>query len=133
MSEEMKLKELYKETFSEIHAPCELSRKVMNMSKAENKKTAVSFARKLVAAAALMLIIGIGGEGAVYAATGESLIKKVVLYVNGVANEIELEKNVDEDGTVIYEGTYEVEDEECSVTIMDEEALEGVQLEIETE
>lgn len=129
MSDDMRLKKEYQDTFNEVHAPEALSRKVMNMSKENNKKIAV-FASKWVAAAALALVVFVGGNGVAYAATGNSLLKTVMIYVNGNGREVELEEKVDEDGNTYYEGSYEVEDGAGYVCITDEIEANDVQLEI---
>lgn len=121
MSEEMKFKNDYQDTFNEVHAPVALSGKVMNMSKAEKKRTAVSIAKKGAAAAAIALALLAGGNGVVYAATGSNLLKTVMVYINGSGYEVDLEERVDENGDVTYyEATFDVEDESGSVVITDE-------------
>lgn len=120
MSEEMKFKNGYQDTFNEVHAPADLSRKVMNMSNTEKKRTAGASARKWVAAAALALIVFVGGNGVAYAATGNGLLKTVMVYFNGTGYEVNMEEKVDENGVTYYEGTYEVEDGEGYAMITDE-------------
>ena len=90
MSEEMKFKNGYQDTFNEVHAPADLSRKVMNMSNTEKKRTAGASARKWVAAAALALIVFVGGNGVAYAATGNGLLKTVMVYFNGTGYEVNM-------------------------------------------
>lgn len=132
MSEEMKIREIYQQTFNEVHAPEGLSRKVMNMAKMEQKKTK-AFARKGLIAAAAALAIIVGGNGVAYAATGSSLLKNVMIYIDGAEHEMELEEKTDENGDTYYEGTYELENGEASITISGEEEAKGVQIEIEEE
>ena len=120
MSEEMKFKNGYQDTFNEVHAPADLSRKVMNLANTEKKRTAGASARKWVAAAALALIVFVGGNGVAYAATGNGLLKTVMVYFNGTGYEVNMEEKVDENGVTYYEGTYEVEDGEGYAMITDE-------------
>lgn len=119
MSDEIKLKNDYQDTFNEVHAPAALSRKVMNMSKTENKRTAASYVKKVGAAAAVALAVLVGGNGIVYAATGNSLLKTVKVYFNGSGYEVDLEEKVDDDGVVYYEGTFETDDAAGSMMITD--------------
>lgn len=82
--------------------------------------------------AALTLVVLVGGNGAVYAATGNSLFHTVMIYVNGKGYVANLEEQVDEDGNVYYSGTYEVEDGAESVFITNEaEITEDVTYEIQ--
>ena len=119
MSDEIKLKNDYQDTFNEVHAPGALSRKVMNMSKTENKRTAASYVKKVGAAAAVALAVLVGGNGIVYAATGNSLLKTVKVYFNGSGYEVDLEEKVEDDGVVYYEGTFETDDAAGSMMITD--------------
>lgn len=106
MSDEIKFRKEYQDTFYEVHAPVELSRKVMNMK--EKKKTSVFYIRKFATAAAIALVVFICGNGITYAATGNSLFATVKVYLNGSEYKAELEQKVDEDsGQTYYEGTFE--------------------------
>lgn len=82
MNEDMKLRKEYKETFTGIHAPEALSRKVRTMSR-ENKKVGLSVMKKVAVAAALAGIVFVGGNGIAYAATGNSLVENVIVLFNG--------------------------------------------------
>ena len=83
MNEEMKLKNDYKETFTGIHAPEALSRKVRNMSRFETKKVGLPMMKKVAVAVALAGIVFVGGNGVAYAATGNSLVENVKILFNG--------------------------------------------------
>ena len=83
MNEDMKLKIEYKETFTGIHAPEALSRKVRNMSRLENKKVRGSLMKKVAIAAAIAGVLFVGGNGVAYAATGNSLVENVKILFNG--------------------------------------------------
>lgn len=135
MSDEMKLKQDYQDTFNEVHAPAELSRKVMNMARTENKKAAVSFARRFAAVAAIALTVFVGGNGIAYAATGNSLLKTVKVYINGSGYETQLEEEVDENGVTYYEGTFEDVEGDLSMVITDDMEFEegSYDVTIETE
>lgn len=61
----------YYETFSEVHAPEELSRKVMNMTKQKSNK--LTFAKKLAVTAASLAALFVGSNVVAFAATGETL------------------------------------------------------------
>lgn len=155
MSEEMKFKNEYHNTFNEVHTPEELSRKVMNMQKKEDNKTTTFFVRKLAAVAAIALVVLIGGNGIVYAATGNSLFSTVKVYFNGTEYEAKLEEKMDEDGDVYYkigpfadeestsmyttgmtisneaiEGTLEVIEEDGKIYIVDGELKQDITAEI---
>ena len=155
MSEEMKFKNEYHNTFNEVHTPEELSRKVMNMQKKEDNKTTTFFVRKLAAVAAIALVVLIGGNGIVYAATGNSLFSTVKVYFNGTEYEAKLEEKMDEDGDVYYkigpfadeestsmyttgmtisneaiEGTLEVVEEDGKIYIVDGELKQDITAEI---
>lgn len=82
MNEDMKIKKEYKETFTGIHAPEALSRKVRNMSRV-NKRSGISIIKKVAVAVALAGVVFIGGNGIAYAATGNSLVENVIILFNG--------------------------------------------------
>lgn len=99
----MEMKEKFKQTFDEVHAPEDLFGKVMelNMKKREFKT------RNLIKAAVCALVITTGvvaaGNGICYAATGESLVTTVKIMVNGQQvqpENVKWEKNGEE-----YEGS----------------------------
>ena len=109
----MKEKESIKQVYDEIHAPEALLRKVMEMNKKEFKfRNAVKY---VAMAAAALAITVVASNGICYAATGETWIDKIVVYINGVETEQEITWY--EEGDLIY-GTMEVEmDTENPVTI----------------
>lgn len=131
MSDEMKFRSEYQDTFKEVHAPVELSRKVMNMQKTENKKTATTFMRRLATVAAIALVVLVGGNGIAYAATGNSLLKTVKVYFNGSGYEVQLEEKVDEDsGVTYYEGTFEDVEGDVDMVITDADDFEQMPYEV---
>lgn len=107
MNEDLKLKKDYKDTFSDIHAPEALARKVKNMSKVEKSKAGMSLVKKLAVSAAAVAILFAGSNGVAYAATGSTWIETVVIHFNGSGYEAELNGEVGEDAV-----TYTVTDEQ---------------------
>lgn len=112
MNQDEKNKAYFQETFEEVHAPEGLCRKVKNMTKTEGKKIRMSVAKKLAVAAAIAAALFAGSNGVAYATTGSTWLETVVakLNVNGVMQDIELEGEVLEDGTVQYSTSVNVED-----------------------
>ena len=90
MNENMKLKNEYKEMFTDIHAPEALSRKVMNMSRLENKKTGLFMMKKVAAVAAVAGALFVGSNGVIYAATGSTWVEEVIVLFNGSAWTVEM-------------------------------------------
>lgn len=118
-----KMRKEYRDTFNEVHAPEALTRKVINMSKTENKNNQgiqLSFIRRLVTVAAIALVLLIGSNGIVYAATGSSLLKTVKVYFNGISYEANLEEKTGEDDVTYYEGTFEDADGTINMVITDD-------------
>ena len=116
-----KMKKEYRDTFSEVHAPAALARKVMNMSENKNNQgTGISVIRRLATVAAIALVLLIGSNGIVYAATGSSLLKTVKVYFNGTSYEANLEKKTGEDDVTYYEGTFEDADGTINMVITDD-------------
>lgn len=69
--QENKNRQYYCDTFSEVHAPEKLSRKVMNIRKEKNNK--MTFVKKLAVTAASLAALFVGSNAVSYAATGEAL------------------------------------------------------------
>ncbi|MBQ9768142.1 MAG: hypothetical protein IJW37_08580 [Lachnospiraceae bacterium] len=109
----MKEKESIKQVYDEIHAPEALLRKVMEMNKKEFKfRNAVKYVAMAAVALAITLV---ASNGICYAATGETWIDKIVVFING--EETEQAITWHEEGDRVY-GTMEVEmDTENPVTI----------------
>lgn len=130
----MEMKEKFKQTFDEVHAPEDLLGKVMelNMKKREFKT------RNLVKAAVCVLAITTGvfaaGNGICYAATGESLVATVKIMVNGQQiqpENVKWEKNGEE-----YEGSIILPSEDGTSTgffITTDENPEEVVVDIDAE
>lgn len=118
MNDDMKLKMDYKATFTEIHAPEALARKVKNMTKS-NKNPKVSFMKRFAVAAAAFAVLFAGSNGVAYAATGNTWIESVVVYFNGSGYDAELGGQAGEDA-VIYRETNEQDVKGTEITITDE-------------
>lgn len=101
------MKEKIRKVYDEIHAPEALLGKVMEMKKDEFKgRTAV----KYIAAAVLALVITVvASNGICYAATGETWIGKMKVWINGVETEQDVTWQQDGDTLV---GIMEMEVEE---------------------
>ena len=120
MNEEMK--KAYRDTFSEIHAPEALAGKVRNMSNMKKDNKGVIFMRKWVAVAALALVLLVGGNGVVYAATGNTLLQAVVIRFNGTSVEAEMAGDVE--GDVSYTVSATVEEGSGAVDITERTEIE---------
>ena len=101
------MKDKIRQVYDEIHAPEALLGKVMEMKKDEFKgRTAV----KYIAAAILALVITVvASNGICYAATGETWIGKMKVWINGVETEQDVTWQQDGDRLV---GIMEMEVEE---------------------
>ncbi|MCC8167972.1 MAG: hypothetical protein LIO37_01340 [Clostridiales bacterium] len=87
-------RELYRQTFDEIHASEELLERIKSMKK---KRTITKLARFGYAAAAAAAVF-VASNGITYAATGESWTEKVIIYINGSVGEYDTIHITDEDG-----------------------------------
>ena len=114
MSKEDKLKEYVRNTYDELHAPEGLRRKVMNMNEFDTKKMGMSVVKKLAVAAAIAAVLFAGSNGVAYAMTGSTWLETMMarINVNGVWQDVELEGEVLEDGTIQYSTTLDVQEEE---------------------
>lgn len=117
MNEDMKLKNEYKETFTGIHAPEALSRKVKNMSRLENKKVGLPMMKKVAVAAALAGALFVGSNGVAYAATGNSLVENVIILFNGTSWVAQIGDDGRED--VVTYTVIEEETQESDGTVID--------------
>lgn len=96
--------EFYTSTFDEVHASDELLRKVKNMTETKPKKKIYAIRKVLYVAAAVVVML-IASNAIAYAATGETWVEMVAVYVilNGEPQEVEAVKTTDENGNVSYE------------------------------
>ena len=117
MNEDMKLKNEYKETFTGIHAPEALSRKVKNMSRLEIKKVGLPMMKKVAVAAALAGALFVGRNGVAYAATGNSLVENVIILFNGTSWVAQIGDDGRED--VVTYTVIEEETQESDGTVID--------------
>ena len=111
-----------------MHAPEGLRRKVMDMKQLDVKKMGKSVGKKLAVAAAIAAVLFAGSNGVAYAMTGSTWVETVVakIHVNGVWQDVEMEGEVLEDGTVQYSTNLEVQDGEF-VDIVLVNDLEGAE------
>ncbi|MBQ7777211.1 MAG: hypothetical protein IJ379_14935 [Lachnospiraceae bacterium] len=104
MKDDMELKKEYNATFAEIHAPEALAGKVKNMAGLESKKVGVSLVKKLALTAAAFAALFVGSNGVAYAATGSTWIQPILVRLNGTEYQVDMEAQVEEDGTITYSG-----------------------------
>ena len=107
MQKEDKIKIYIQDSFREIHAPEDLRRKVMNMS--ERKEKNFAWAKKLAVAAAVAVAVFAGSNCVAYAMTGSTWVEglRAIIRVDGVEQEVDLDVEVLEDGTVVHKATFE--------------------------
>lgn len=109
----MSNKKLYKETFDSIQMSEETFRKVMNMN--ENTqltpKRTFKFHNVAVAAVATFALLFISSNAISYAATGNTLLETVTIYMNGnKVDDSQLKSYTDKNGNTHYEMELEKED-----------------------
>lgn len=119
MNEDMKLKNDYKETFTDIHAPEALSRKVMNMSRTENKKIGLSMMKKVAVVAAVAGALFVGSNGVVYVATGSTWVEEVMVLFDGSSWTVEMDDGERTD-TITYTVIDETETDETATDLTEE-------------
>lgn len=129
MNKEMKNRIYVQETFDELYAPECLRRKVMNMTKMNVKKTGMSVAKKLTVAAAFAIILFAGSNGVTYAMTGNTWVETLTakININGIWQDVELEGEVLEDGTVQYSTTMNVSEDDTVEIVVDSDTEAGDQ------
>ena len=119
MNADMKLKNDYKETFTDIHAPEALSRKVMNMSRTENKKIGLSMMKKVAVVAAVAGALFVGSNGVAYAATGSTWVEEVMVLFDGSSWTVEMDDGERTD-TITYTVIDETETDETATDLTEE-------------
>jgi len=129
MSKEDKMKEYVQSTYDELHAPDGLRRKVMNMSEVNGKKMGMSVVKKLAVAAAIAAVLFAGSNGVAYAMTGSTWVETMIarISINGVWQDVELDGEVLEDGTVQYSKTLDVQDKEMVEMVLVTDSANGDQ------
>lgn len=130
----MSNKKLYKDTFDKITMSEEAFGKVREMRINEQKtKRKMSF-RFATVLAALAVVFALS-NGIAYAASGSTLVEKVVIYIDGQMHDAsEMTKMMDEDGNECYE--YEFKEGESEVAVsysMDENAQGKNNMSVEEE
>ena len=120
----MKNEKWYKETFDKVHVPEELLGKVIKMENQTKKKAKRGwrYAMGTLAAAFGLLV---ASNGICYAATGQTWISRVTIYLNGEKMEKDVTWQENEDGT--FFGTVYVESDEDTplFAITDDVGLTG--------
>lgn len=135
MNKEDKLKEYVRNTYNELHAPDGLRRKVMNMNEFNAKKMGMSVVKKLAVAAAIAAVLFAGSNGVAYAMTGSTWVETMMarINVNGVWQDVELEGEVLEDGTIQYSTTLDVQEEESVGMVIVTDSVPPEHVEIYTD
>lgn len=116
----MKNREYYQNTFDEVHVPVAVLRKVKGMKMEEKKIQKRSKLRYAIAAAAVLGISVVASNGICYAATGDTWVSKIVMYING--EPVEQEMVWHQEGDMVY-GDVVVETDGAEEIVV---ALEGV-------
>lgn len=135
MNKEDKFKEYVRNTYDELHAPDGLRRKVMNMNEFNAKKMGMSVVKKLAVAAAIAAVLFAGSNGVAYAMTGSTWVETMMarINVNGVWQDVELEGEVLEDGTIQYSTTLDVQEEESVGMVIVTDSVPPEHVEIYTD
>lgn len=110
----MKNHEYYKETFDEVQLSEAMLGKVKGFKMEEKNLRKKSKMRYAIAAAAAFVLCFVVSNGIVYAATGDSWVTKVSLYINGVLTEREIIWEQTEDGNVGY---FEIDQDDVKVEV----------------
>lgn len=111
----MRNSEYYKKAYDEVHAPAALLGKVMNMKKERNEIKKKNTAKKWLTAAAAMALCFVASNGIAYAATGETWVQKVTVYLNG--EPVEHDVTFRQEGDM-YIGEFDMDvDEDSSVHV----------------
>ena len=98
----MKNEKRYKETFDKVHVPEELLGKVMDMENQTEKKAKRGW-RYAMGALAAAFGLFVASNGICYAATGETWVSRMTIYLNGEKIEKEVTWQENEDGTFFAE------------------------------
>lgn len=130
----MKMQEEFKQTFDEVHAPEALLGKVMELHMEKKDFKTRNLVKAAVCALAVTMGVFAAGNGICYAATGESLVTKVKIIINGKEiqpMDMEWQKNGEE-----YTGSIVFPDQEGSSSgfvITTDENPEDLVIDISTE
>ena len=118
----MKNEKWYKETFDKVHVPDELLGKVMDMENQTKKKEKRGW-RYAMGTLAAAFGLFVASNGICYAATGETWVSRMTIYLNGEKVEKDVTWQDNGDGTFL--GTVELDgDEEVDLyTVTDDVEL----------
>lgn len=134
--EDMKLREKYKETFAEIHASEDLAIKLQTKPKtkvvlpAQEKSVILTKKfigwRRIVTLATIFVLLIAFSNGIVYAATGDTWIKSIVVCLNGTNYSVDMNVK-EEDNCVLTQGWVMGDDGPIAVMIVnDRDDIEAV-------
>lgn len=127
----MKNKEKVERVYNEIHAPEALVWKVMDMSKEKETKRfkTRNVVKYAVCTLAIMVVTFMASNGICYAATGESLVTKIKVTINGEEKQQDI--NWTKDGYT-YQGEVTIPGEDGSETtiVIDAENAEAFDTDI---
>lgn len=105
----MNNREFYKETMDEVHIPEAVLRKVRNMKMEQKMMKKRETLRYAASVLAVLAICFAASNGICYAATGNTWVGKITMYVNGEKVEKDITLYKDENGNVIH-GEIEAEE-----------------------
>ncbi len=106
----MKNREYVREAYDEIHAPEALFGKIMDRKKESNMRNVLKYA---VAAFGVFALTFVTSNAICYAATGETWVKKAIIYINGEETEADMIWTQEGDALV---GRAEMDTENGAVT-----------------
>ncbi len=114
----MNNREFYKETMDEVHIPEAVLGKVRDMKMEQDKLKKREIWRYAVSVFAVLAICFVASNGICYAATGNTWIGKITMYVNGekIEQNVTLYKD-EKNGEEIYYGEIEAEKGVASIEI----------------
>lgn len=113
----MNNREFYKETMDEVHIPEAVLRKVRNMKMEQKMMKKRETLRYAASVLAVLAICFAASNGICYAATGNTWVGKITMYVNGEKVEKDITLYKDENGNVIH-GEIEAEEGTDSLEVI---------------
>lgn len=130
----MSNKQLFKDTFDRVTLSDEALRKVKNMNNPMNNKKKVSWRLAAAMTLAAFAVLFVSGNVITYAATGESLVGKVNLLINGKKAKLsDISSYTDKkNGEKVYKVT--VDDAKSEIRVNEEAVKDsGISLDVDTE
>lgn len=112
-------KEKYSNMMNEIHVPSEVLGKVMNMKSETKTLNHKKLMHNLATAAAAMAVCFVASNGICYAASGQTWVETVKIYINGEETEQEIQYEQDGDklsGTMTFDVDPDSEKGEFSIS-----------------